>query len=193
MSSKKALKEATDFLKQFKGILELQEQIEEAGSIENLIAARKRELQDLNAKVSGITGKLAEADAEAAKRVANGAAEANDLRVNAGTVVTAANTLKAEAAKVMAAARAAAEKMVADAKAEADAVRQATARTKSAAEVLAAETVAKAQARAAEIDKVAASRQDDVYVLDNEITDRSKKLAALKSEVAAITARLGAL
>lgn len=193
MTAKKALKEATDFLKQFKGILDLHEQIEEAGSIENLIAARKRELQDLNAKVSGISGKLAEADAEARKRVSDGEAEANDLRANAGTVVTAANALKAEADKVMAAAKAVAEKMVADAKAESVAVQQGTAQTKGAADALAADIVAKAQARAAEIDRVAASRQDDVHALDNEITDRSKKLAALKSELAAITARLGAI
>src|SRR5690242_796978 len=121
--SKRAVAEVSAFLKGFRNFLELEKQLEEAGSIENLIAARQRDLAALEAKVAGISGQLAEADAQAAQHLA-------DARDRAESLINAANVKAAEAQAVQRAAEAAA----ASARADADRIVGETEQTKTSAE-----------------------------------------------------------
>jgi len=69
-NAKRALSQIATFLKQFKNQRELDEEIAVAGSLENLIAQRRRGLADFKAQIATTGDRLNAADAGAQSRIA---------------------------------------------------------------------------------------------------------------------------
>src|SRR5262245_36412547 len=121
MSSKKALREINGFLQQFEELKKLAEQIEELGSIENVIAARQRELAEIDGRLAAKLH-IAETDAQRHPDTAREMADATaaNARDNAAAVIREAEARAIEMLQhAIGAAREGAEADVAAMKAEA--------------------------------------------------------------------------
>ena len=188
-TTKKAFKEVEAFLRPFQNVLALKDEVEVAGSLENLIAQRKRELADAEAKLANVGASLKAADEEAQKIIADGQADAAKTRAAAERELQSAEGARAKAEEALAAAKAKAADMVADGeKARADALAVSEADRAACASDCQV-SIDAAKVRVAALNDDARKAQAVLDGINNQIGHRQNDLAGVKAEIERLRSR----
>lgn len=187
---KKALGEATAFLRQFRNLLDYEDELEQAGSFENLIAKRKADLAELDAKAGLLDAKLAAAEVERVRIIEAGNAEAAAIvaEVQAqtpGILDRAKSEAAVMGAEIIAAANAQAEGIVASSRKEVSGIL-------ASANARAAETDAAALERVAAADARIATAEQSLRDVVASIKAANQQLAAVNTEIDRLRNRFAA-
>lgn len=180
-TSKKALRSVKAFLQPLQAVIDLEDEIEQAGSLENLIAERRRALADLDTQVGQLGAKLAEAEVERVQWIESGKVEAAAVLTKAegrtpGIVDEAKAQAAAASATIMAAAKAEADAIIAGGRDEAQRIVAAAQEQRVAIEQQAQARVVAADAAAGVADRKRGEANADVAAAE-------KRLAAVNAEI----------
>lgn len=104
-TASKALREAAAFGQMFKNIIALEEELREAGSLENMIAASKAKAADAERLASEAKVRLDGIHGEIASKIDEAEAEAAQIKTKAEAVLSSANSVLADAEKTAAESR----------------------------------------------------------------------------------------
>lgn len=189
MSTSKALKELKNFTGMFKALQEVADELEKAGDFESLARTRKAEVEAIERQLIERKAAKEEIAREIAKAEENHKKLLEGAKAEVSKAEYRARVIEQENVASINEGRAAAAKVIEDAKNELQAAKERAKAIQAEAEKIAAETLAKAKADVAESQAQVVSAEKELEVVKSDVAVESRKLADLKAEIAKLRAQ----